>query len=408
MKARDTLCSRPIIGVGAMATLVFGLAAAPEIRWQPISATGSSFTIVDNEENTGTPSEISLDAAGADVVITLELHVSGWGSAPGTPALGAYQGTVDSSGYSNGVGADLGPLGGCCPGVECPLDLSGEWGACIDVARSDFVFSGLGPIAAVVVVPLDYEFGATQFQDGAVDEGGVYYGGTLLLEVPADAGGTYEVGWNPAETKTFLNKSDGAKLPFWFNTPVLIKVPVVCGMDNVVAVDPPSCAVDAREPHDLDDAGTKFGWTELVLTFDCDPTGMNLQPADFGVSMVPFGVAPFISSVVTDGVSQTVTVTLDQSIKPGHWTCITHPDSGKEWCMGYLPGDANQSLQSTSADIIALIDSVNEVSPLPEYAVEINRSGAVNAQDILREIDLLNGAGDFAVWLNALLPPCPE
>ena len=44
---------------------------------------------------------------------------------------------------------------------------------------------------------------------------------------------------------------------------------------------------------------------------------------------------------------------------------------------------------------------------LPEYATDINRSGTVNARDILDLIDLLNGAGAHATWWGQTLSPDP-
>lgn len=401
MNRRSGLGRRPMMGVftGGFLACMMGTASGMEIRWQPISASGSSFTIIDNEATEGTPSEIIVDAGGADVVVTLEIHCSGWGVATGNPPLGAYQGSIIPSDYDNGVGDPLNPFG-------WPADPPS--GAFIDSGRSDFVFFGLSPVPAVSTSTLEYEYGATQLANGAEDGGEIYYGGTLLLEIPANAAGTYELGWDPSDIKTFFNDMNAKKIPGLFRTPVLITVPEQCGMDDIVQVDPPLCAIDARQPHALNNAGDAFGWRALVLTFGCDPAGMNLQPADFGVLMDPFSVAPFISSVVTDGVNQTVTITLDRSIEPGYWTCITHPDSGNRWCMGYLPGDVDQSRKSTSADIVALINSLNGGGASPDYAVDVNRSGAVNAQDLLRVIDLLNGSNAFTAWLNAELPECPE
>ena len=75
--------------------------------------------------------------------------------------------------------------------------------------------------------------------------------------------------------------------------------------------------------------------------------------------------------------------------------------------MGYLPTDAGQDGVSSAADINTLINSINLVTLLPIYATDINRSGLTNGQDILRLIDLLNGAGDFNPWIAQSLPPCP-
>ncbi len=44
---------------------------------------------------------------------------------------------------------------------------------------------------------------------------------------------------------------------------------------------------------------------------------------------------------------------------------------------------------------------------LPDRAVDIDRSGETSGQDILRLIDLLNGASEFEVWITRSLPANP-
>ena len=77
--------------------------------------------------------------------------------------------------------------------------------------------------------------------------------------------------------------------------------------------------------------------------------------------------------------------------------------------MGYLPADAGQDGTSAASDINALINSINLVPGfiLPIYATDINRSTVTNGQDILRLIDLLNGADQFDPWIAKSLPGCP-
>ena len=61
-------------------------------------------------------------------------------------------------------------------------------------------------------------------------------------------------------------------------------------------------------------------------------------------------------------------------------------------------------------DIHARIDSINPVPGriLPDYSSDIDRSGVTTGSDILRLIDLLNGAGEFETWIARSLPSCPS
>ena len=160
----------------------------------------------------------------------------------------------------------------------------------------------------------------------------------------------------------------------------------------------------------------KEGWDRLVLAFSCDPTQLTafLRPQNFAVETDPVEVSPpFIPAAggfEANFFNRTLTIHLDRSISPGFYTCITHLDSGKAWCAGYLPADAGQDGLSSAGDINALINAINLVAELelPIYATDINRSNVTNGQDILRLIDLLNGAGDFNPWIAQGLPDCPS
>jgi len=173
---------------------------------------------------------------------------------------------------------------------------------------------------------------------------------------------------------------------------------------------PGNCAIDARQPHAIDNVALTKGWDRLVLYYTCDPAVFALGLFDFSISATPAGTVPGIQSVTTNSVAKTVTVRLDGPIAPGRWTCISLDFFLTKWCAGYLPANANQDLVSNASDINALINSINDVPgfALPEYATDIDRSTVTNPSDILRLIDLLNGAGDFDVWLARTLPACPS
>ena len=173
---------------------------------------------------------------------------------------------------------------------------------------------------------------------------------------------------------------------------------------------PGNCAIDAREPHDLNNVNDRNGWNRMVMSFSCDPATLGFSAGDLSVGTTPPNGAIGISGANVDSVGNTVTITLNDKISPGEWTCISHLPSGGQWCMGYLPANADQNLVSAANDINALINAINLVPgfKLPLYASDINRSGLTTGQDILRVIDLLNGAGDFDVWIAAGLPPCPS
>ncbi|UCE60716.1 MAG: hypothetical protein JSU63_02985 [Phycisphaerales bacterium] len=145
------------------------------MQWVPVSATGGH-TIVGNE--------IRLGSGGQEV--TLEIRLSGW--AP--YLLRAYRAVVSSAGYENGVADPLNPKG--WPGT--PHD-----GVFIDTGHPDWV--GM-EFYVVNTATLDYEWAASQVLAPPIaDAGGTYYGGTLILEVPQNAAGSYTISFKePPDT----------------------------------------------------------------------------------------------------------------------------------------------------------------------------------------------------------------
>lgn len=179
-------------------------------------------------------------------------------------------------------------------------------------------------------------------------------------------------------------------------------------INDVVDVFPPQCAIDARQPHEPNDPSATFGWNELVLNFGCDPTPLGLQSSDFSVAVIPIGVPPSISNVITDGVNSTVTVVFSQQIKPEFWTCVSF-DEDHQWCMGYLPGDVDQNrLVNLTLDLFELILCLQGGPGFcDEWRTNIDRcpDGKICLSDPgTRFLELINGQNGFEVWAGRSLP----
>ena len=162
---------------------------------------------------------------------------------------------------------------------------------------------------------------------------------------------------------------------------------------------PPNCAIDARYPHEPNDAGALLGWSSVDFTFSCSVSNIpNLDPSDFVVSVSPTGTPPTVNQVISDGFN-TVTLELSSPIETGKYTCFAH--SQGTVCLGSLPGDVNASGVSNGLDIMDLIDFYNTGSPaLTLWQCDIDRDGTCAPADLLGEIDLLLGTGAFAEWRN--------
>ncbi len=163
---------------------------------------------------------------------------------------------------------------------------------------------------------------------------------------------------------------------------------------------PPTCAVDARQPHLPNDAGALQGWDSIALQFTCG--GMLPSAAADAYALSD----PTLTIVGVTVAEYTATLQFDRQITPGQWTCITYNETGESVCIGSLPGDVSGDRVTDPADIISLIDCINEVSAIPceAWQTDIDRGGGCDPSDIIRLIDLLNGANAFASWLGAELP----
>ncbi len=176
---------------------------------------------------------------------------------------------------------------------------------------------------------------------------------------------------------------------------------------ELVASTPPECAVDARQPHSVNNTIPMLGWDSIELSFTCGTSATpSYDSADYMVS------DPTLYITNVDVLGNTATVTFNRVITPGIWTCITYdlaPTPAKT-CLGSLPADVNGDQTAAPADILTLIDCINGVATIPcdSWQVDADRDGDLGPADILRVVDLLNGAGSFDPWLYVSLPAQAE
>lgn len=359
-------------------------------------------------------------------VVKIEAFLVGW--AP--EELASYQFAFDVASMDSGGGSPLALTEiPCGSGADCPVsglcDLGA--GACqcteslfIDTSpsRFDFVFFNGAVIAATNCFGAQLQAGAVLIVNaggsGQTDNGTPRYLGTAVMTIPSDGCGVYtlEFDQNLSPQQTFATNVNGIPITVDASASITMSVNAACptGCEVIASAFPPDCEVDARQPHPLNDANTPFGFDSVEITFAdmCDPA--SLGTSDFTTEQVPFSLFPPPPQVigVTALNADTVRVDLDRPISPGKWTCIKlASDPTQKTCVGYLPGDVNADLTSAPSDILAVIDSLNGVTPRPDFATDADRSGQAGPEDILRVIDLLNGAAALDVWLDETLPACP-
>ncbi len=237
---------RAAVRVATILALVAGcMALAPvsvqgqEIRWQPVASDGDVVCM----PGSGDCKDTQIILERGDATVTLFLQVSGWD--PGGHVgdedyfLGAFQGTVQSTGYAGGGGCDLVPIGqpnmgmegafqalkvcanapyNCDPGVQQLLTNCSSAADCavgqLCMDRCDFVYYQLDSTCTVSTATIDYSWSC-----GSVDcredprDGTRFYGGTLLLYVPVCAAGTYIVNFYDDVNFTLMNSCPGPLIP---------------------------------------------------------------------------------------------------------------------------------------------------------------------------------------------------
>lgn len=171
----------------------------------------------------------------------------------------------------------------------------------------------------------------------------------------------------------------------------------------IVSSSPPNGSIDARQPSNVDGSNS-VGWDSIELTFDGDTSG--LTPADFTVCST-MGSSPTVDSLISNG--NTVALMLSGYISPGAWTRFVHNASGTGTVLGYLPADVDGDGTAGSLDIQRLIDGLTGIvdPPLAIWQCDVARSDRCASLDLLRVIDLLNGAGAFDSWNGVSLGPVP-
>ena len=198
--------------------------AGATVALQPVAASGTH-TIIG--------SEVFMPSGGQRVVI--ELRLAGW--AP--QHLKTFQVRIDSSGYDNGS-LPIAPAVQNCSGsdstghaqcaqafqagsrcsVSTPTGNLCESGF-QDRLRADWIAFGVSSFPAVDVSSFDYRYGnTTEPPEFIADPGASLYGGTLVLDVPLGATGSFVIGM--IELETFMVDST---LPKAQNIPIDSFVP---------------------------------------------------------------------------------------------------------------------------------------------------------------------------------------
>ncbi len=298
---------RHLVLVCVLAGSFVSAARGAEIALVPVSATGAHTIAGDL---------ITLDGGGQWVV--MDLMISGWDpDGDGFPKLIAFQGVIDSSGYSSGAAGTLVPAiaacggepdpdafcrsthggicsftgGSCVQDAECPFSPAefckgsecgyptGVGGECepgfIYAGRSDYIFLTVQDLPAVDLSLLDFRYASAAQTTPVSDPGIAQYAGTLVLDVPVGASGTFTIGFVPSPD-TILQDDNNQLITPLVTTAARIRIPCQVDAD---CNDNSLCTDDSCRGA----TGTcQFTPNYNVANDCCDPATRTLTTIDDG------------------------------------------------------------------------------------------------------------------------------
>ncbi len=169
---------------------------------------------------------------------------------------------------------------------------------------------------------------------------------------------------------------------------------------------PPDGSIDARQPFALDGTNAT-GWSSVDWTCFSSTICAALSAGNFVITQTGgSGTAPSVLGLLPVA-PDIVGVVLQHPIHEMAWTTFTLMQSADRLRLGYLPGDVNADSTSDEADANILISRLSSPAALPIWSTDINRDDVFDTEDVIRLIDLLNGAGAYDPYYGVSLPPIP-
>lgn len=288
----------------------------------------------------------------------------------------------------------------------CVTDPDVEIGATMDVTRTDYIFFGIsGTYPFVSLGPEFVQFlDAVPFGPFVEDTGDPKYLATVEFQVAPGACGTLDIPLLPPPLSILFDEFLAPLEPMDVVT-ITMELPACSCTQITTAAQPGSCAVDARE-NIQPDGTPQDGWSSVAMGLDCDDT-TELTPCHFAVRTVPLIRASERPQAVSHNDPESGWVTLSfPPIPAGVWTCISYDDS--QHCLGLLPGDSDGDGVAQAADVSHLGACLADPQFCASYQCDIDRSGLCGPADLLREVDVLQGAQQFEAWAGRTLPACPS
>lgn len=330
-------------------------------------------------------------------VMTVKIFVRDW--SPNGERMRAYQAQLDYESYTSGSQGSVKPVD---YDITSAVSAENLENAFIDTTDPMYAHSGRATVAIVDSVTWGYRWLSVVIEReqtaSCPKPGTKYYCGTLNLQASEDAQGSFTLRLDEEPGMSVLHDIDSIMIAPLDFEPLTIDVVGDVVTLRVISSDPPSGAIDARQPIYRGESAA--GFSAVDLTFNTDSA--RLTAADFAIddgSTSP----PNIKRVESKG--DVVTMALDRGISAGGWTTITYKASGTGTRIGYLPGDVNNDGIVSVDDMLALVGGLEDAAARQLYRLDIDRNGVSGVADVLRLIDLFAAPGVYRAVLPSRATP---
>ncbi len=189
-----------------------------------------------------------------------------------------------------------------------------------------------------------------------------------------------------------------------------------CAAASIAGVFPSSDTVDARQPSEPGQPLPRLGigTSSESIRVALDP-GVEGAARCFALceSAADPALGPNAIAGVTDLGGGAYEIVFEHAIAAGAATTLQY--AGDAGFVAYIahPGNVSGDAAADGGDVVDFIDCCLNGTcggGFDLYSCDVDRSGVVTASDMLRVIDLLNGASTWDAWLGTLLPSrgvCP-
>lgn len=195
---------------------------------------------------------------------------------------------------------------------------------------------------------------------------------------------------------------------------------VTCPSATILSADPPDGTVDARQPNATGATLPRQGIGSATepITIDIGVAGAGADCFTLCESAADNTLGANSISSVTDNGDGTYTIALTNPLSTSNagtvglptFTTISYSDGSFVTYVRH-PADTTGDGTSSVVDVLRIIDDLNNVVPPTHgiYSEDIDHSGLFTSADLLRAVDLLNGAGVYDTWNGVVNPAntCP-